>query len=253
MKTALGVIILLVICVVLVVALVMGKRNADVRQKKDAETIVDFSNQLTHANINLDDLRQVNLMLTNDLDANRRTLLTLSNQYVGASASLSRTKAALKTAQDQITELEVQNRALDQQAVEMTNTIANLSTQIAETQMKLVETETNNSFLASELKRQVAEKAELEQRFNDLAKVRAQVRKLRDDLLVARRLKWMREGTDPGQQHKGAELLMVHAPASRQNIGPAHYDLNVVVSSDGSVQVVPTATNAPATSRASSP
>lgn len=253
MKTTLGVIILLAVCVGLVVVLVAGKRSADVRQKKDAETIVDFSNQLTTANINLDDLRQVNLMLTNDLATGRQTLTVLSNQYVATSASLSNTAAALKTAQDQITDLEAQNRALDQQTMEMTNTIANLSGQITETQVKLVESETNNAFLESELKRQVAEKADLERKFNNLSQVRAQVRKLRNDLLVAQRLKWMREGTDPSQQHKGAEFLMARTPASNRSVGPAHYDLNVVVSSDGSVQVVPTGTNAPAASQTSSP
>ena len=253
MKTTLGIIVLLLVCMGLVVALVVGTKNADTRQKKDKATILDFSNQLTTANINLDDLRQVNLVYSNDLEASRQTLATFSNQYVETSASLSNAKTALKTAQDQITDLEAKNRTLDQQAMEMTNTIANLSAQITETQMKLVESETNNSFLASELKRQVAEKAELERKFNDLSRVRAQVRKLRDDLLVAQRLKWMREGTDPSQQRKGAELLMIHAPARNRNVGPAHYDLNVVVSSDGSVQVVPTATNTPATSRASSP
>ena len=135
----------------------------------------------------------------------------LSNQYVATSASLSNTTAALKTAQDQIADLEAQNQALDQQVVNMTNTIANLSTQIAETQMKLVESETNNAFLENELKRQVAEKADLERKFNNLSQVRAQVRKLRDDLLIARRLQWMRDGTDPNQQRKGAQLLMARA------------------------------------------
>jgi hypothetical protein len=76
---------------------------------------------------------------------------------------------------------------------------------------------------------------------------------LRDDLLVARRLQWMREGTDPSQQRKGAELLMARAAEINRNVGPAHYNLNVEVGSDGSVQVVPTATNAPATTNASSP
>jgi hypothetical protein len=253
MRTQLGIVILVVVCLGMVVALMTEKKRADTEQKKDVDTILDFSNQLTTASANLDELRQVNLMLTNDLDATRQTLTILSNQYVTTSASLSKTTAALKTAQDQITDLEAQNQALDQQVAEMTNTIDNLSTQIADTQMKLVESETNDVFLEGELKRQVAEKAELERKFNNLSQVRAQVRKLRDDLLIAQRLKWMREGTDPGQQHKGAQLLMAHGPVTNRVVGPAHYDLNVEVSSDGSVQVVPTMTNAPATTNSSSP
>jgi len=253
MKTRLGIVILIVVCVGLVVALVAGKKRADIQQKKDADTILDFSNQLTTANVSLDELRQVNLTLTNDLDAARQMLTTLSNQYTATSTSLSNTTAALKTAQDQIADLEAQNQALDQQVAGMTNTIANLSRQIAETQMQLVESETNNTFLENELKRQVAEKAELERKFNNLSQIRAQVRKLRDDLLVARRLQWMREGTDPGQQQKGAQLLMARTTVTNRIVGPAHYDLNVEVSSDGSVQVVPTTPNAPAVTNASSP
>jgi chromosome segregation ATPase len=253
MKTQLGIVILVVVCVGMVVALVAEKNRADKQENKDAYTISDFSNQLATANINLDGLRQVNLILTNDLEAAQQTLTVLSNQYVATSASLSNTTAALKTAQDQIADLESQNQALDQQVANMTNTIANLSTQISETQMKLVESETNNVFLESELKRQVAQKAELERKFNNLSQVRAQVRKLRDDLLIARRLQWMREGTDPNQQRKGGQVLMARGPVTNRMVGPAHYDLNVEVSSDGSVQVVPAMTNAPASTNVSSP
>ena len=252
MKTRLGVVLLVVVCVGMVVGLIVEKNHADTQQKRDSDIILEFSNQLASANMNLDGLRQVNLILTNDLVAAQQTLTVLSNQYVATSVSLSNTTTALKTAQDQIADLESQNQALDQQVVNMTNTINNLSAQIAGTQMKLVESETNNAFLESELKRQVAERAELERKFNNLSQVRAQVRKLRNDLLIARRLEWMRAGTDPTQQHKGAQMLMARAPATNRVVGPAHYDLNVEVNSDGSVQVVPT-TNAPAAPGASSP
>ena len=252
MKTRLGVVLLVVVCAGMVVGLIVEKNHADTQQKRDSDIILEFSNQLASANMNLDGLGQVNLILTNDLVAAQQTLTVLSNQYVATSVSLSNTTTALKTAQDQIADLESQNQALDQQVVNMTNTINNLSAQIAGTQMKLVESETNNAFLESELKRQVAERAELERKFNNLSQVRAQVRKLRNDLLIARRLEWMRAGTDPTQQHKGAQMLMARAPATNRVVGPAHYDLNVEVNSDGSVQVVPT-TNAPAAPGASSP
>ena len=253
MKTRLGVAILVVICVGVILALLLEKNRANKQQQKDADTISEFSNQLTTANINIDQLRQVNLILTNNFVSAQQTLTVLSNQYIATTASLSNTATALKTAQDQIADLESQNQSLDQQVVSMTNTIDNLSAQIAATQLKLVESETNNAFLESELKRQVAERAELERKFNNLSTVRAQVRKLRNDLLIARRLEWMRAGTDPAQQRKGAQLLMARTPATNRAVGPAHYDLNVEVNSDGSVQVVPTTTNAPAATGAASP
>jgi len=253
MKTQLGVIILVVVCVGLCIALLVGKNQADKRQKTDAYTILDFSNQLTMANISLDDLRQVNLTLTNDLDISRQTLVTMSNQYIAISASFSDAKTALKAAQYQITSLEVQNQALDQRVTEMTNAIANLSAQIAETQQKLVESETNNTFLEGELKRQVAKRAELEHTFNNLSQVRTQVRKLQNDLVLARRLEWKREGLDPDKQQKGAEVLMSRTSAKNRIIRPPGYNLNVEVSSEGSVKVVPTLTNAPAASNSSHP
>jgi chromosome segregation ATPase len=246
MKTKLGIVLLVVVCVGLVIALVVGKKQADTQRKKDADAILDFSNQLTTASASLDELRQVNLMLTNDLDASRQALVTLSNQYVATSASLSNTKVALETARDQIADLEAQNQALDQRAAEMTNAIANLSAQITETQMKLVKSETNNVFLENELKRQIAQKAELERKFNDLSQVRAQVRKLRDDLFVARRLEWTREGTNPAKQQKGAQLLMARTGATNGIVRPPGYNLNVEVGSEGSVKVVPAPTNTPA-------
>ena len=246
MKARLGIVILVVLCVGLVIALVVGKKQADTQRKKDADTILDFSNQLTTASASLDELRQVNLVLTNDLDASRQAFMTFSNQYVATSALLSNTKTTLKAARDQIADLEAQNQTLDGRAAGMSNTIANLSAQIIETQMKLVESETNNAFLENELKYQVAQKAELERKFNDLSQVRAQVRKLRDDLLVARRLEWTREGTNPAKQQKGAQLLMTRTGATNGIIRPPGYNLNVEVGSEGSVKVVPVLTNTPA-------
>ncbi len=253
MKTKLGIVILVVVCVGLVIALVVGKKQADTQRKKDADAILDFSNQLTTASASLDELRQVNLMLTNDLAGSRQEALTFSNQFTEASGTLASTKASLQSAQDQITSLnsriaslETQNQALDQRASEMTNAIAGLNAQITETQMKLVESETNNAFLENELKRQVAQKAELERKFNDLSQVRAQVIKLRDDLFVARRLEWTREGTNPAKQQKGAQLLMARTGATNGIVRPPGYNLNVEVGSEGSVKVVPAPTNTPA-------
>jgi chromosome segregation ATPase len=246
MKTQLGVGILIVVCVGLSVFLVVGKKQADTRQKKDADTILDFSNQLTTANGSLDELRQVNLMLTNDLDVSRQTLVTFSNQYVAISASLSDTRVALKAAQYQIASLETQNQVLDERAAEMTNAIASLSAQIAETQKKFVASETNNTFLEKELKQQVAQRTELERRFGNLTQVRTQVRKLQTDLVIARRLEWKREGIDPAKQEKGAQLLMMRTSATNRIIRPPGYNLNVEVNSEGTVKVIPTLTNAPA-------
>jgi hypothetical protein len=75
--------------------------------------------------------------------------------------------------------------------------------------------------------------------------VRAQAKKLKDDLVVARRLQWMRDGIDAGSQQKGAQLLMQRTASAPAR--PPHYDLNVEVSSDGSIRVVPSPAGASTT------
>jgi septal ring factor EnvC (AmiA/AmiB activator) len=256
MKMKIGIVILAVVCVGLAIALFATKKQADDQRKTDDDHILDFSNQLVTASENLDDLRQVNLKLTNDLAMSQQQTLQLSNSFVTAATALSNslasTKSSLAAAQDQIanlngriTDLEAQNQVLDQRAAELTNTIASLTAQITDTTQKLVTSETNNIFLEKELQDQMAKKAELERKFNDIDDVRAQVKKLHDELFVARRLQFMRSGiTD----QKGAQLLMqriVPNTAASDKQSP-HYDLNVEVGSDGSVHVIPPQTNAPA-------
>jgi chromosome segregation ATPase len=252
MKTKLGIVILVVACGGLAIVLLATKKAADERLKTDAYAILDFSNQLVNANKTLDDYRQVNLMLTNDLAGSRQEALTFSNQFTEASGTLASTKASLQSAQDQIASLhdriaglETRNQVLDQRAAALTNAIASLNAQIADTQQKLAGSETNNGFLEKELQRQTAAKTELESKFNNLSTVRTQVKKLKDDLLIARRLQWMRERSEPGSQQKGAQLLMQRTASAPAR--PPHYDLNVEVSSDGSIHVIPLPANAPAT------
>jgi predicted RNase H-like nuclease (RuvC/YqgF family) len=259
MNTKIGIAILAVACFGFAVALVVLKHRADAQQTASAYTIGDFSNQIVKANVSIEDLNQANLNLSSDLATNRQTSLALSNQLserlAETAGTLATTEVSLQGAQQQITnlngritDLETQNQVLDQRASSLSNTIAALDTQITLTQMKLASSETNNAFLDGELKRQVAQRAELERKFNDLAQVRTQVRKLRDDALIARRLEWMREGIDPTKPLKGGQLLMQRPPPATKAApaaGSPSYNLNVEVGSDGSVHVTPPPTNAP--------
>jgi predicted nucleic acid-binding Zn-ribbon protein len=256
MNTKIGIVILTVACVGFAVALVVLKRQAEAQQVASSITIQNFSNQIVKASVNIEDLNQANLTLRSDLATNREAVLALSNQLVETANALTNTTLSLQSAQEQVTnlndriaDLEAQNQALDQRANSLSNTIAALDVEIALTQKKLATTEKNNAFLDGELKRQIAQKAELERKFNDLNVLRAQVRKLRDELFMARRLEWIREGTDPTKQMKGGQLLMQRSPPVTQAApaaGSPSYNLNVEVGSDGSVHVIPPLTNAPA-------
>jgi chromosome segregation ATPase len=255
MNNRTGIVILAVLGVALAVALIVIKKNDNDQMKQDDDTILTFSNRLVGTQNDLAEQRQVNVMLTNDLSARDTALLNLTNQLVETSNTLSQTADQLKTAQDdimkrdaKINDLETQNQELDKKEADMSTTITNLSTQIADTQAKLDSTEGDKEFLEKELKRLVAEKEEMERRFNDLEIMRAQVRKLKEELSFQRRLDWIRRGIF-GEQ-KAAEVTEQQNSkprAASTNPPPPRYDLNVEVESDGTVRIMPPVTNSPAT------
>jgi chromosome segregation ATPase len=237
MKTLITVILILA-CVGLVVALVVTQKKIDAERKADADRILDFSNQVVSANDELNDLRQVNLSLTNALDASRQQILDLSNRMLAISDTLSNSDTQLKSAQDQIASLEAQNQAYEQKAVEMSNTMAALDAKIAAAENELAQSETNNAFISGELTNEVQRLAKLTQDFNDLKTVRTQARKLHDELVVERRMQWIRDGTQPNNNVHGAQLLMARAWPTNKLTPPSHYNLSVEVDSSGAVQIV---------------
>lgn len=255
-----GIIILTIVCVGLAIALVVTQSNASKDLQKAQQDSLYNSNHWVQTTAQLDEQRNVNTSLTNDLAARVQDLVTLTNQIVETSNTLSKTEDSLKAAQDEvakrdseISDLEAQNKAMDQRAMDLTNSISNLELQINDTQKKLAASEGDKAFLQKELQRLMAEKAELERQFNDLKVVRAQVAKLKEELDISRRLAWIREGIFAKAEEKGGEQLMQKSrpPAAPGSAKPAppkpSYDLNVEVNSDGTVRVIPPLTNTPTT------
>jgi chromosome segregation ATPase len=255
MKIKIAIVILAAACLALGIALYTTKQQGDAQHVKDAGAITDFSNQLSDVNLQLVNLGQVNLALTNDLAASRAEAVRISNNLVAINITLTNTQntmaASLTSAQEQITnlnsqisDLEAQNKELDQRATDLTNAIAQLNAIIADTQNKLATSETNNVYLQDQLKQQMAQRAELERRFNDLTEIRNQYKKLKNEAYVARRIELDKHNNT---DKKGGQMLIERshpAPPTTQQL----YNLNVEVGSDGSVKVIPPiagATNAP--------
>lgn len=261
MKNQLGIIVLILISIGLIVALVVNQKKTTVLHSADTSTIGSLSNELKNTTSSLEDVRKVNTDLNKDLDTRKLELLGMTNHLTEVSGTLAKTAEILKTTQEQmarevaqrdakITELEGQNLALDQRAVDLTTAITNLTGQIDDTQKKLAASEGDKAFLQKELQRLMTEKAELEKQFNDLKVLRTQVAKLREELTISRRLEWIRQGWYARDSKKGAQLLMEKSPPPAPNASaqpkPGRYDLNVEVNSDGTVRVIPPLTNAPA-------
>jgi chromosome segregation ATPase len=253
MKTKLGLVILAAACVALAIALVATKKMAADERNEAVAAMLDSSNQLINARDAINDLSQVNLKLTNDLAASRQQELELSNNYAGLAAALAGTKFSLQSALEKITGLddrvaglESQNQMLDQNAASLSNRLADANDEMAGAQQKLADAQTNNTFLVAELQKQMAQKNEMEQKFNDPVQLRAQIKKVRDEQFIALRLEWMRNGTDPSVMHKGGQLLTRHTSSTNApSSAPSHFDLSVEVGSDGSIHVLPPPTNSP--------
>lgn len=264
MKIKAVIVILAVVCIGLGIGLYALNQQADQQHAADVESISSFSNQVISADAELKERDQVNLTLSNELAGSRQELAQtqeqvgqLSNTLAAANSTLADTRASLATAREavtnlnlRITDLETQNKVLDEQAVSLSNNLAHLTQEIEETKNALAISETNSTFLQGELQKQLAQKAELEHRFNDVDELRAQVKHLKEEIFVARRVQMMK---NDNSGKKGGQLLLMKAQppsaasAVRKPGGP-NYDLNVEIGSDGSVKVIPPlgSTNSPA-------
>ncbi len=261
MKNRLGIVILALLCLGLFIAVISIKRQATTEKAAVMEQAQTFSNQ-SWVNLNgkVDELKGVNAQLEKDVQAQKsnydKALAELTNNYSATVANLAKTETELNTALEEvkqrdakISDLEKENQALDRRAGELSSALTNLNLQIADTKQKLAASEGNRAVLETELQRLMGEKTELERQFNDVNVLRAQVAKLKQEMNVARRIEWMRNGVFASADQKGAQKLMqgisAPTPTGRSNPKP-NYDLNVEVTSDGSVRVVPPTTNSPA-------
>jgi Chromosome segregation ATPases len=246
--------VLVVVCLGLGIGLVSVRKQADKQQHSDSEKIDTLSNKWVKVSGDLDEQRQVAAMLEKDLDAQKKSYGDLTNNYTQVTANLVKTEGELRATEAEIkkrdariNELESANQVLDKQASDLSTSLTNLTAQIDDTRKKLAASEGDKAFLEGELKRLMAEKAELERQFNDLTVLRAQVSKLKEELSIARRLDWIRQGLFAASEQKGAQKLMqgVNSPSLQAKTAKPNYDLNVEVSSDGSVKVIPPRTNTP--------
>lgn len=242
-----------------IVALVLGaglfyRHNTAVEEKKkDSATIQQLSNTVAETSMKLEEQKLVNLSLERDFAAQTEELKGFSNRLAATTANLEKTQSDAKAAADvakaellkrdaEIARLEADRDAYTKKMADLTGKIGTLESQIADTQRKLEASEGDREFLLKELKRLQTEKAELERQFNDLALLRDQVRKLRDELSITRRLEWIRRGLYGSFLKGGERLQKGFAGAPSQT----NYNLNVELTREGTIRVIPPLTNAPA-------
>jgi len=251
MKGKTGIVALVILCIGLGVGLLVRHAKAVDEQRQAEARIKQLSDDVVHTQDQLSEQKKVNDTLEKTLESRTTEAQSLSNKLDTVTATLTRTeqdaKAAAEQAKDEIAkrdakiaDLEGKNDDLTKQMADLNTSITGLESQIDDTKKKLATSEGDREFLLRELKRLQTEKAELERKFNDLAVLRDQVRKLRDELSIARRLEWIRRGLYGSE--KGAEKLQKGlASAGTQT----NYDLNVEIKQSGGAKIVPANTNTP--------
>jgi predicted nucleic acid-binding Zn-ribbon protein len=252
-------IILGVLCLGLGVGLWVLSTNSQKELERAIGNNNSLSNQLVMTTEDLtgklSEQRAVNARLETNLTVRVEELSTISNRLAQTAAELNRTAAEAKAAaeaakaeiqarESKIAELEAQKDDLSKRMTGLTNEISGLSSLIKETERKLAASEGDRASLQKELKRLLAEKAELERKFNDLAILREQVRKLKEELSITRRLEFIRKGLY-GFEKKGGQVLNEGIRKTTTETNTAKVEINASVSTDGS-KSVQIGTNAPA-------
>lgn len=213
------------------------------------------SNQWDEARGKLAESEKLASILQTNLDTRNAALATISNQLGQAQAEvarthaeIARTRAELQTAQiraqeqqARIAALEGERDDLSMQMDELNASIGSLEGQITATKAKLASSEGDRAFLLKELQRLQDEKAMVLARFNNLAALRAQIVKLKEEAAIQQRLDWMRSGIYARQYRKGAEALVARTTAAPP---PSPNRLILELERTGASRVLP-ATNAP--------
>ena len=256
MKARVAIIILVLVAVGLGIGLMLQHNEAVEEKRKDVASILGRSNDVVLTRGKLEEQQTVNLTLETNLSQNKLRLESISNELTQTAATLSKVQAEAKAAAEasaaemakrdakiaerdaKIAELQGQNDDMTKKMTDLNGAITGLEKQIADTEKRLATSEGDKAFLLKELQRLQAEKAALEKQFNDLAILREQVRKLRDELSISRRLEWIRQGIYGRQNEKGGQtLLRMSQPAAATTNNSS---LNVELK-----QAKPTGTNAP--------
>lgn len=205
----------------------------------------ELSEKLSQTSSTLEEQLQVNQKIDADLAARTAALQQVSNEVRSLRANLAQTEAKAaeeaRAAQDAITqkqaeiqELEGRNENLSSRMTGLTSAIEELENQIADTERKLAASEGDREFLLAELSRMQAEKVDLERQFNDLALLRGQIRKLRDELSLASRLEWIRRGLYGAQLPETDRL----EPGFATPVEAGPVDLEVEIRQEGGARII---------------
>lgn len=229
--------------------LYLVRERARKEQAVAAVRVDQLTGDLVRVEVKLQEQQKVNASLEANLAARTEEVGIYSNKLVVVTSELAKTeeqaKAAAAKAQEEIGIREKRIEGLQGEKDDLSERLADLNrkagglqAQIEETERRLAASQGDREVLQKELRRMMAEKVELDRRFQDLTAVKEQLRMLKEEAYVAGRAIF---GRKPGlMEKKGAQLLNegIRRPAARET-GTVDGRLNVELQPDGSGRVVP--------------
>ena len=144
---------------------------------------------------------------TVDLTETKATLEKTQTALKDTQGQLASAKEAVTARESRIKELTTEKDELEKHSTDLKSEISRRDGQITDTQRKLAASEGDREFLLKELKRLQNEKGDLERQFNDLLVLKEQMKKLKEEYALTKRLEWSRRGLADLNNRKGGEVL----------------------------------------------
>jgi septal ring factor EnvC (AmiA/AmiB activator) len=222
-------IILSVVSCVLAAALIAVHYSKGSQLKATRAAYNTISNQWDDARLKLEESGKLAEVLQGKMAAQGTVLDSVSNDLAKAQSELAAANSAVANAKAEaanretrmaeldkrIAQLEAERDDVSKKMEDLNASIGTLETRIAETKKKLEMAEGDRTYLLAELKRMQEEKSDLVAQFNNLAALRTQIAKLKEEAAIKQRMEWIRTGIYARQGQKGAERLFARSQETK--------------------------------------
>jgi chromosome segregation ATPase len=213
-----AILVLVVACLALTAGLVVVRQKAEARVQIAQAQNTRATTELEEVKTKFTDLEKLYGIQQGSLTVRDAELVSASNTIASANTELARLGDQVKTMetemvkrQERIAALESEREDLTKRMEDLTSSIDKLEVQISDTKKKLTTAEGDKAFLVAELKRLQNERETLVLQFNNLAALRGQVARLKEEAAIKQRLEWKRLGVYAMHEQKGAERLFARS------------------------------------------
>ena len=177
--------VLIAVCGLLAFSMILMKQSDNAQFNLATNTANDFSNHLDTAKEEIRILNSSLISVSSLLTNSELAALVISNQLTEARSTLALQAEKISVFSKEVAAANSDQQASNQKLMDFTNQLTTLKNQIVQTEARLGETNSivmqlnkDYALLQNRFLRDVAERVIVERRFNSLAEVQAQVKKL---------------------------------------------------------------------------